>query len=119
MSDLEWFLTTNLKFDKEIPDVFEYAFLHAGRLVLHVSDERKSIVLDNVLFIGSKETLLKRLDEPDGGPGHAPTRKSTTWSRVMAAGDPRPTSGGVGGAARAQHRAGRRSANPAAAASGR
>ena len=61
LSDLERFPTTNLKFDKEIPDVFEYLFLGAGRLVLHVTEERKSIVLDNVLFIGTKETALKRL----------------------------------------------------------
>ena len=61
LSDLERFPTTNLKFDKEIPDVFEYMFLGAGRLVLHVTEERKAIVLDNVLFIGSKETALKRL----------------------------------------------------------
>jgi hypothetical protein len=61
LSDLERFPTTNLKFDKEIPDVFEYMFLGAGRLVLHVTEERKAIVLDNVLFIGTKETALKRL----------------------------------------------------------
>ena len=61
LSDLERYPTLNLKFDKEIPDVFEYAMLHAGRLVLHVSDERKSIVLDNVLFINSKEEGLKKL----------------------------------------------------------
>jgi hypothetical protein len=61
LSDLERLPTTNLKFDKEIPDVFEYLFLGAGKLVLHVTEERKSIVLDNVLFIGSKEIALKRL----------------------------------------------------------
>jgi hypothetical protein len=61
LSDLERYPTLNLKFDKEIPDVFEYLFLGAGKLVLHVSDERKSIVLDNVLFINSKEEALKRL----------------------------------------------------------
>ena len=61
LSDLERFPTTNLKFDKEIPDVFEYLFLGAGRLVLHVTEERKAIVLDNVLFIGTKENALKRL----------------------------------------------------------
>jgi hypothetical protein len=61
LSDLERYPTLNLKFDKEIPDVFEFLFLGAGRLVLHVSDERKSIVLDNVLFINSKENGLKKL----------------------------------------------------------
>jgi hypothetical protein len=61
LSDLERYPTLNLKFDKEIPDVFEYLSLGAGRLVLHVADERKSIVLDNVLFINSKEDGLKKL----------------------------------------------------------
>ncbi len=60
LSDLERFPTLNLKFDKEIPDVFEFAFLGSGRLVLHVADERKSIVLDNVLFINTKEEALKK-----------------------------------------------------------
>jgi len=61
LSDLERFPTMNLKFDKEIPDVLEFLFLGAGRLVLHVQNERKSIVLDNVLFINSKEVGLKNL----------------------------------------------------------
>jgi hypothetical protein len=61
LSDLERLPTTNLKFDKEIPDVFEFLFLGAGRLVLHVTEERKAIVLDNVLFINHKEQALKKL----------------------------------------------------------
>jgi hypothetical protein len=61
LSDLERYPTLNLKFDKEIPDVFEFLFLGAGRLVLHVTEERKAIVLDNVLFINRKEEGLKRL----------------------------------------------------------
>ncbi len=61
LSDLERYPTLNLKFDKEIPDVFEHFMLGAGRLVLHVSDERKSIVLDNVLWVSRKEEGLKKL----------------------------------------------------------
>ena len=61
LSDLERLPTLNLKFDKEIPDVLEYVLLGAGRLVLHVTEERKAIVLDNVLSINSKETALKEL----------------------------------------------------------
>lgn len=61
LSDLERFPTLNIKFDKEIPDVFEYLFLGSGRLVLHLTTERKAIVLDNVLFINRKEDALKRL----------------------------------------------------------
>ena len=55
LSDLERFPTMNLKFDKEIPDVLEYALLGAGRLVLHVPNVEKALVLDNVLFINTKE----------------------------------------------------------------
>jgi hypothetical protein len=61
LSDLERYPTLNLKFDKEIPDVVEHLFLGAGKLVLHVSDERKSIVLENVLFINHVENALKGL----------------------------------------------------------
>ena len=61
LSDLERFPTMNLKFDKEIPDILEYFFLGSGRLVLHVTEERKAIVLDNVLFITSVEAALKNL----------------------------------------------------------
>ena len=60
-SDLERFPTFNLKFDKEIPDILEYALLRSGRLVLHVANERRSIVLDNVLWIDHKEQMLKQL----------------------------------------------------------
>ena len=61
LSDLERFPTMNLKFDKEIPDVLEYVLLGAGRLVLHVPNVEKALVLDNVLFINSKEEALKKL----------------------------------------------------------
>lgn len=61
LSDLERFPTLNLKFDKEIPDVLEYALLGSGRLVLHIPNIEKALVLDNVLFINSKEEALKML----------------------------------------------------------
>lgn len=61
LSDLERFPTMNLKFDKEIPDVLEYSLLGSGRLVLHVPNVEKALVLDNVLFINSKEEALKKL----------------------------------------------------------
>ncbi len=60
-SDLERYPTFNLKFDKEIPDILEYVLGRAGRLVLHVANERRAIVLDTVLFINHKETELKKL----------------------------------------------------------
>jgi hypothetical protein len=61
LSDLERYPTMNLKFDKEIPDVLEWAMLGAGRLVLHVPNVSKALVLDNVLFISSKESALKKV----------------------------------------------------------
>lgn len=61
LSDLERYPTMNLKFDKEIPDVLEYILLGAGRLVLHIPNVSKAMVLDNVLFINRKEEALKRV----------------------------------------------------------
>jgi hypothetical protein len=60
-SDLERYPTYNMKFDKEISNIFEYLMLRSGRIVLHVAGDRKAIVLDNVLSIDSKEESLKRL----------------------------------------------------------
>jgi len=61
LSDLERYPTMNLKFDKEIPDVLEWMMLGAGRLVLHIPNVSKAMVLDNVLFISAKEQALKRV----------------------------------------------------------
>src|SRR3954454_19435447 len=61
LSDLGRYPTMNLKFDKEIPDVLEYGMLGAGRLVLHVPNVEKALVMENVLFINSKEEALKKL----------------------------------------------------------
>lgn len=60
-SDLERFPTMNLKFDKEIPDILEYALLGSGRLVLHVYGHPTAFILDNVLWIDAKEVELKKL----------------------------------------------------------
>jgi hypothetical protein len=61
LSDLERYPTMNLKFDKEIPDVFEHMMFGAGRLVLHVQGEQKALVLDTVLNVSRKEEALKKL----------------------------------------------------------
>lgn len=58
LSDLKRYPAPNLRVDKEINDVFEYMLLGAGRLILHPSTEKRSIVLDNILFVGSKEREL-------------------------------------------------------------
>lgn len=59
--DLDRFPAAGVRVEKEISDVFEYLLLHSGRLVLHISGEHRSIVLDNVPFIASKEKSLTRL----------------------------------------------------------
>lgn len=61
LSDLERFSAPNLRIDKEINDVFEYLLLRAGRLILHPSNERRAIVLENVFFINRKEAEITRM----------------------------------------------------------
>jgi hypothetical protein len=61
LSDLERFPTMNMKFDKEIPDILEYLLLRSGRLVLHFAGEKRSVTLDNVLWIDRIEDELKKL----------------------------------------------------------
>jgi len=61
LSNLERFSAPNLRIDKEINDVFEYMLLRSGRLIIHASNERRAIVLDNVLFINDKEERITRM----------------------------------------------------------
>lgn len=61
LSNLERFSAPNLKIDKEITDVFEYALLRAGRLILHPSTEPRAIVLENVLRINAREAELTKM----------------------------------------------------------
>ncbi|MCA9033896.1 MAG: hypothetical protein KDA91_02140 [Planctomycetaceae bacterium] len=61
LSDLERFSAPNLRIDKEINDVFEYLLMRSGRLILHPSNERRAIVLENVLFISRKEDAITRM----------------------------------------------------------
>ena len=61
LSDLKRYPAPNMRVDKEINDVFEYMLLGAGRLILHPSTEKRAIVLDNVLFVGTKEQKLTRM----------------------------------------------------------
>ena len=51
----------SLRMDKEIEDVFEYMLLRSGRLILHPSDDRRTIILDNVPFINTKEQAITRM----------------------------------------------------------
>jgi hypothetical protein len=61
LSDLKRYPAPNLRVDKEINDVFEYALLGAGRLILHPSTEKRAIVLDNILFVSHKEAEMTKL----------------------------------------------------------
>ncbi len=61
LSDLERFSAPNLRIDKEINDLFEYILLGSGRLIIHPSNERRTIVLENVFFISRKEKLITRM----------------------------------------------------------
>jgi len=61
LSDLERFSAPNLRIDKEINDLFEYMLLGSGRLILHPSNERRAIVLENVFFIGDKEKSITKM----------------------------------------------------------
>lgn len=58
LSDLKRYPAPNLRVDKEINDIFEYMLLGAGRLILHPTTEKRAIVLDNILFVGTKEQQL-------------------------------------------------------------
>ncbi|HEX6983753.1 MAG TPA: hypothetical protein VF170_00180 [Planctomycetaceae bacterium] len=61
MSDLKRYSAPNLRIDKEINDVFEYLLLRSGTLILHPSQERRAIVLENVPNISRKEAQLTQL----------------------------------------------------------
>lgn len=60
-SDLKRYPSPQLRVDKEINDIFEYLLLGSGRLILHPSQERRAIVLENVFFINQKEEQLTRM----------------------------------------------------------
>lgn len=61
LSDLKRFSAPNLRIDKEINDVFEYLLLRSGRLIIHPSNERRAVVLENVLFISDKEDRITKM----------------------------------------------------------
>jgi len=61
LSDLKRYNATNLRIDKEINDVFEYLLLRSGTLILHPSNERRAIVLENIPGISRKEEQITKL----------------------------------------------------------
>jgi len=61
LSDLERFSAPQLRIDKEINDVFEYLLMGSGRLILHPSNERRAVVLENVFWISQKEKAITKM----------------------------------------------------------
>lgn len=61
LSDLKRYSAPSLRIDKEINDVFEFLLLRSGTLILHPSQERRAIVLENVPNIHRKETQLTQM----------------------------------------------------------
>ncbi len=61
LSNLERFSAPNLRIDKEINDLFEYMLLGSGRLIIHCSNERRAIVLENVLRINKTEERITKM----------------------------------------------------------
>jgi len=59
--DVERFPSPTLRMSKEITDVFEYALLLSGRLVLQPSGSERPIVLDNVVMINSMEKRIEKM----------------------------------------------------------
>lgn len=61
LSNSERFSAPSLRIDKEITDLFEHMLLRSGRLIIHASQERRAIVLENVLFINEKEDRITKM----------------------------------------------------------
>jgi hypothetical protein len=61
LGNVERFPAPNLRMTKEIPDLFEYCLLGAGRLVLQPQGAARPIVLENVLFVDRLEARIQRL----------------------------------------------------------
>ena len=61
LSDLERLPAPHLRIDKEINDLFEYALLRSGRLIVHPERESRAIVLENVFFINKKEEAITQM----------------------------------------------------------
>lgn len=59
--DVERFPAPNLRMSKEITDVFEYALLFSGRLVLYPATSDRPIILDHVVRINAMEKRVEKM----------------------------------------------------------
>lgn len=61
LGDVERFPAPSLRMTKEIPDLFEYCLLGAGRLVLQPQGAARAIVLENVILVNRLEARIQRM----------------------------------------------------------
>lgn len=61
LSDVERYPAPNLRMTKEIPDLFEYCLLGAGRLVLQPQGAARAIVLENVILVNRLERQIQHM----------------------------------------------------------
>lgn len=61
LSDVERYPAPNLRMTKEIPDLFEYCLLGAGRLVLQPQGAARAIVLENVILVNRLERNIQHM----------------------------------------------------------
>ena len=59
--DCDRFPAPNLRMSKEITDVFEYALLFSGRLVLYPATSQRPIILDHVVRINAMEKRIEKM----------------------------------------------------------
>lgn len=60
-SNLARIPVSNLAVEKEVPDVWEYALLRMGRLILYPASDRRPIIIDGVLHVSKVEQAIKHL----------------------------------------------------------
>ena len=63
LGDVKRYHAQDVKFQKEIPDIFEYILLRSGSMILHPKGEDRAIVLNNIIGIQKKEAEVKEILE--------------------------------------------------------
>lgn len=61
LGDIERYPAPSLRLSKEINDVFEFCLAFSGRLIIFPANERKAIIMDNVLRVNRIEKRLTQL----------------------------------------------------------
>lgn len=61
LSDVERYPAQNVRMTKEIPDLFEYCLLGAGRLVIQPPGATRAIVLENVILVNRLERQIQHM----------------------------------------------------------